>query len=791
VDEFVGVNLKIGGEDALERGLNNVARTVEQLTRHVARLSAQMGDAMKREAKKGEVAYLSAEQAKRRATEQTVREGNRLMVKLARDEIKTLGDAAKEHEKLEKEKTATAKREAAERLKAEAKAQREAVAAQRQAAREAQQGVRAASRASAVAAKEEAAARRTAINSRREYGRNMLGGAGGGLRDGAGSLASGAAMMTGALGTAGIVTGVQEEMQLRSRLTALAISTREEGKAPIDVEATRRQIQGLAGETGIKATDFAEALNQASEHGTGLAGVKAFQANLPMFSKLAMATDTKIQDIAENSATLTSLGVTDPEEQSRVIRTLATAAKSGNIAMHELGGLVAVGAGSQVAGQYQGTNADKVLQSSALMQMARMTGSTSAEDAATSAKNFYNDIAKKQTDLEALGVKTMVTGKDGKKVRRDAVDQYLDAIDKAKGDPTKLTGILGMQSQAAGAALQEAYKNNGGVTGARGAVNKLMSAAMTEKEVTDDSQKRLGDTATKVSIQLERFKAQVGEKLLPVLDENIGKFTALSGAVIDLVDHIAKGPVQAAAEFLAFKTVIGAASGAVSTWAGKLLQPVPLANVTGNVVNVSGGPGGAGGAAGTAAKPGMGEKLGAAGAGAVIGGTLGAVVADAANTSTAAIEADLDLNEAEKLAKKVKGGTATDAEKARAVRMASTAENERGRSVFGRVFSHATAGYRETFGEGKVTPGNLVSLLPMVAAFRGVIGGTGEEIRLGKLGQTGGKEAEQVSAMMREAFSGEIALKPGTEVSIKDMDKLIKAAEGKGPASTSILDRMK
>lgn len=267
------------------------------------------------------------------------------------------------------------------------------------------------------------------------------------------------------------------------------------------------------------------------------------------------------------------------------------------------------------------------------------------------------------------------------------------------------------------------------------------SSADVAKGTTDKAfALRAGTDTGQFKIAMETLTNDLGTKLQPRIAQLVPSVVKLASTFGEATIWIAENPKKAAAAFVGLTTVLGGleatagvAAKTLGGWALDKMLPklVPTMNVAATNVNVvGGGASGAGGAA-AAAGGGMGKAksvagvLGAVGLGAALGigaGELaaGSIEGDLAKRDSTAIEGG-------NLASKLRMGTATDADRAKAQTTLDEMKSNQDRGVAGRFLKNASAGLTGLFdgsaGLNMQTAGNLASLIPPVAMARGVVGG--------------------------------------------------------------------
>lgn len=608
----VRINFRIGGAEQVTRMLQSIAQATDKAARASVRSERQAGQEKVRD--------MNAAARQRIAIEADAqRQIQRMQLATHRNELAMSRDRARE----------------AARATAEEKRQAERTAKERQRILSGAVGGGASGDGKFV----------------RTLGRGVVSGAAGGVR-GAASIAVGAgSAVTGAVGLAGIQSAIERRLQLGKINAQLIADTNEKGKDPYKSSDLIAKQQKVAMSTGIEATSVAEAMSVAAGEGGGRKGLEAFTGELDKFAEIALASGTKLEDVAKLSATLTNNMVTSSEEQVKVVTDLLGAAKKNNVNLRDEAEKVMTVAGAHQAGGFAGGGAGRVVQSGALMQIAKLGGAGNREDAATAAKNFYSDIAGHEKNIRKLGVQT-VDKKSGKRI--DAVEQFIQLAEKSKGDITKIDPQFGTQSASVMGALSAAFRgentdlkdDSGKTMSGRAAVEKLMKESSTGgmefADVQKDAAIVMGDTSNKIARAMESFRAQIGDRLVPVVEQNVGNFAKLAESVVSATGYMVENPGKAAAAFLGLAAAMGAFQTALGVLGTGLLEkmfPKTLAsmNVTAANVIVGGKPGlptptpGTGGAAGGAAGA-AGTAAGTAGTAAGTAGTA----AGAAGTATKA-----------------------------------------------------------------------------------------------------------------------------------------------------------
>lgn len=524
----VVVNFKMGGEDALLRSI----RTVSQSATRIAVSDAQKRTQAERSAGKSRI---DREKQAARDIASVNKELNREISKQSKDAVNAARAAAKE------------------RLAIERQVNREIAADVRKMAKES----------------EAAAKRVAAVGAARSgvYG----GGAMAGLRRGAGVAGAATGLVTSAIGTAGIIDAVRNQMALQRSATQLSADIHTEGGFA-DPQEMITKAQKVAKATGIASTSVMEALSLASAHGGGEKGLKAFAGSLEKIGSMSLATGTKIEDLAEISAAMTNANVTSSDEQFEVMRSINAAAKEGNVNFKEMASYMTEVTSMHGASAFKATAVQRQLESSGMIQIAKM-GSGSAAEAATSARSFMADLtgATAQKFASAKGFSLYEKNAKGERTGLRAMPELIaDIYKNAKGDPEVLNKLFQRESKATVAQFTAAYKgensnlkdangnNLSGVDGVKALLANMTQQKQSEASVEAEATQMKRTAAVKFEMAMENFRAAVGEKLLPKLIEASPALLKLTDMAIALAGAFAEAPELVAGGFLAANAMMGA-----------------------------------------------------------------------------------------------------------------------------------------------------------------------------------------------------------------------------------------
>lgn len=749
----------------------------------------------------------------RKAAQARVREEKQASQTIAREQA----NAAKAAAKAELNERKAAMREAAtfqrEMDKAGARAFKERLREQDRAQRESQRT----QRAEALAAERVARASSGAIGDTRRAG---LSGAGRGFMRGAGIVGGVAALAAGGIGISMASDAVRSQLDLGERSALLQNSS---GRS-LDFA---KMSKSISNEVGVDASQVLGGFEKIAGKSGG-EGIDQVKDKFLELSKVARGAGVNMTDLGDVVATLVNRGV-KADDLVGVVEKLVQQGKDGAVEFKDLATMLDASSGA--LGRFKMGTGDRISTAGGLSQIARTYGKKSAEEATNSVEDLARDLGGKADIVQALtggkvvGTKTIggakhkvlgggvEVGTDDTRAQLRDVNTLLPEIIMgaiAKGNAGKLMGeggiftgnstaIVAPLIQAATMGITKNGSGRYGITGEgekadlRGAdAIKAMLAQFNGATVeAGGSAKAFANVMKSDGAQLaaatNRLKNEMGDKLAPVIAANIPNFIKLGNAALQVVSFVGENPKAAAASLVALTTAAGAAQGVVGKLADvamdKLFKATGVMNVTAGAVNVGGA--GAGSAAPVA---GAGTPLLAAGA-ATAALASGAVMAvgDIASRdqSTGSMAA-----EGRALAANIAAGKGTPAELKRAAEIKAKLEGDKGASgVFGRGGEGVIAGGKSLLsgeaGFDMKTLGNVASLIPQVAAIRGVVNAVGgSDTAKSMAGGDGGKGSDLAIAELGKALDRPTTLAPGQEIAITGMGELIAAvtaANANGP----------
>ncbi len=436
---------------------------------------------------------------------------------------------------------------------------------------------------------EERAVTRAQRMRERTAGRIMTG-AGRVANAGKAALAGGALMATAAMGNA-----VLDRAGFDSQVRKVA-------NAGFDAEkhGTREQLAARIKSTtaGINQTsgmDESEVLRGLSS-GIGISGdIDGMLSSLADLEKVASGTGADMGDIGETFGTLLKSFEGMPDAAERAKDMLYTLAGQGDLGSVELKDMATQG--SKLSGSVVGMSGDKthnLRTMSALMQLSRVSGATSAEEAGTSITALKSDLTRSASSLKKQGINVF----DENGQMNDLRGTLAEVVAKFGKDPTAMNKIFQEQSRKSVTGLVDISQQAGGGQAGKDAI----AAFFKEKDAQTVSRGAMDERAAFVAGGADRqwgkamgeFNREVGDKLLPELSKLIPELarltpyvTELAGAMADAVGWLAENPFEGAGILIA-------------GYIGKEIAAAKIGDLIRTAIEGGGGPL-PGGAVGTAA----------------------------------------------------------------------------------------------------------------------------------------------------------------------------------------------
>ncbi len=365
-------------------------------------------------------------------------------------------------------------------------------------------------------------------------------------------LAAGGAAAA-ALGTGLAVNAVYNRVGVDQSLRTVA----NQGFSPSDGRS-REQLYGQAKDITDRLANTTGASPEAltGAIGTIMAKTGNFDTaigSLEELNNLALATGSSIEDLgATYGGAVSSLkrgGATTEEAIKQALelsRVFAGQAKFGEIETSDLatqGGKL-IGSAAMFAGDRTKNLADM----GALAQMAAQGGATSAEDAATSVKNFGSDAIAK---ADKLGVNVW---SDSSKTKMRGADEIMaDAMKASGGNLEKLLTVFGAQSRALLVPNLDKFNEAGGGEAGRKAVLQnfadFRGQVLGQDEVNQSAGFAIESPGAKFAAEMNKLNQKLGDELLPKLPpliDQMGRLTPyltdLATAAANAADWLAENP---------------------------------------------------------------------------------------------------------------------------------------------------------------------------------------------------------------------------------------------------------
>lgn len=382
------------------------------------------------------------------------------------------------------------------------------------------------------------------------------------------SVAMGAGgVALGALGTGAAVVGTaaRDAFSLDEKARRISINSRQAGQDAVSPDMIREELEAVAhANRGMKAEDV----------GTGVGSFVSKTGDLDsalryadLFAKVASATGESFENIANVGADLqNNLKIETLSEMETAMQSLLIQGKKGAIEFGDMSRAMAKPLAAAAA--FGGFNKEEgTAKVGGLMQLAKVGGASSAEDASTAVARIFSGLAMETKRLDAAGVKTR--DKDGNALPIEKI--LTDTIAKVGGnDMTKkysgLTAIFGAEAiKAVNPMIATYQKTFAGTKGTddqkRMAAEKAVAAQLEENmrvyqgsgEIVRDAALAQAGPSAQVVAMWETMVATVGGELIPVIAENAESISSIATDLIPIVGdglQIFIGTVEATADTL-------------------------------------------------------------------------------------------------------------------------------------------------------------------------------------------------------------------------------------------------
>lgn len=423
------------------------------------------------------------------------------------------------------------------------------------------------------------------------FGRTVVGGAMAPVRAVSGMAGSASRIVAGGLalgGVAGIYDIVKKTVNLEGQ--AGAIENLSNGK--FTSGEIMNKANAAAKLTGIDSSDVMAGISAfAARTGDVETGLK----NTGVFAKTARATDASVEDIALTASDLsTKFGIKNVEDMTNALGMLTQQGKDGSFELKDMAKqFPKIGA---AAANYGLFGIEGVKQLGGFSQIARR-GVGNSESASTSVEQFFNQLAKKNSKLEKgdFGRKFSIYNVSGDQTSgsKDLLTMIPELIDSVDGNMGSMIKVLDARGNRAVSTLlpiyNKAFKSATGTNeqrraAAREAVRNEMVRTINvqgdSKMLERDFGRRMQKTDAKLGVTGETLKAEVGARLLPVLQEMIPKFAEMIPSLVDLTAKFA----EAAPALIDFTSMLASVGLTAASWVAENPVKAALAAVAAGIL---------------------------------------------------------------------------------------------------------------------------------------------------------------------------------------------------------------
>lgn len=755
------INMRIGGEEALERSVKSVVQTTVQAankaSREQIRASKEASDAAKRAAKE------EADAKKR---------------------------ALKEAADFEKELDRASRRRFQERVREQDRARRQQ--------------------------EQQARAHAKALDS---FHSGYRGAATRGLSNAASGVANVASMALGGFGAATAFDAVKKQLDIQKRVALLQNQVGSKGLGKTgdfgtDAAAFSNKMKGV-----ISSSD-ALGLYENIAQKAGGEGLAEAAPQLENLTKIAIGAGVSMDDLGAAIGGMLTKGVKG-DEMVKVVEGLVQQGKDGSVEFKQLASLLDSSTGALL--KFKTAAGDRVLQAGGLSQIAKTFGKKSAEESTNSVVDLARDMAGKADLIQTLtgGKKagTRLVGGKKQAIIKGGVDVGVEGTNRAQLKDIIQTLPDIIEGLAKNKNLGKLEGQGGIFTGNASAITTPLAQAFTlgitknksgRYEITQDGQtsdlkgkeavkellKQFTEAAPKAGESLKAFEnvtqtssvqfsaamnlltQKMGQDLAPRIVELTPHLLKLGEALGTAISFIAESPKKA----LALYAGANVGKELIGQFLKTAFSSVSTMTVTAANVSVGGGgptpPGGAGAGAGVggAMKPGAnlataGAVLAGAGIGAALGG---AMVSDMSgkHKSTEDLRRSY-INESNDLYLRLGTDKERRGDRERAQQIMNAMDQGTSQEGgFGSRFAKSFANPYKELASGNVTLGNVAKALPFFNVAASLTDAA-----------SGGKnqdEAGKASAALKEALKQPMKIQDGTKFELAQMDQLLAAVRGGG-----------
>lgn len=521
--------------DFLARGVPEFSRALKTVSDSVARYESGQTRA-----------GVAGARTRTTAVEKEARDKIRAMQKADREHSKALSHGLREAEKAARAEALAVERGARDRVRAMQRADDAVKRIREQSVRET---ARAEEQKNAESAKWVRKRERESDFARHRIVNTIGGAAASGFRSGLGRVAQATQQVAGTVLSLGGGFSVADSVQRASGLRGEAADLANSGfnaNAPNAANRTKRSTNELVGASravgikyGIGAEDAMKGLGEFTKVTGDLdTGMKM----LDEMAALARATGSSLADVAAAGANVAAVLPETADKGAKTMAVLRGIAGQGKLGAVEMSDLAKqMGKVVAASGKFEGDNIENIMKMGALAQAARGGGGAWNAATATTAVGSFAAVFGKNARREQFKKRGIdIEGQDGK--IRDPIEILADSIDKTGGDSKDMNELFGsvMADRATAKFVglyKDAEKNQKGTGKAAiyGEVNRLTKgAAMSKGDVSKAASERSGEMDAQFASMREKFDQAVEKQLIPKFLELVPVIEKMIPVFIDL-----------------------------------------------------------------------------------------------------------------------------------------------------------------------------------------------------------------------------------------------------------------
>lgn len=740
---IVKIEYKIGGEDAVLRSFQTILQASQRAAKEQIKSAREVAAVRERSAKavksvndNGNAKTAAANAAKevrdaKRAADAKIAENKRVLDRLESDA-----------------KAATRKREAGERAADERSTKRVIRDSERREAAEA----RAERRKTVVRQMEERKGQRLShsmefaqidnINNRRGRIRSAVGDAvKRGASSGVGVLQAGAGLVGGYLGTQTVLDAGKSQLDLGKRQALLQNAAGDAGNGTVELS---KSISNVVGEDAGSIMGGLEKIAGKS----GGAGLEEVKGHMMELAQIAKGAGVSMEDLGDVTATLFNRGIKG-KDLANNIRMLVQQGKDGAVEFKDMATMLDASSGALL--NFKMGASDRAMTAGGLSQIARTYGKKSAEESTNSVVDLGRDLGSKAKLIKSLaGVDVHVEGSKGSQMKdvNELLPKIISGMLK-KGTAARLMGADGVFTGNAtsvvnplmqAAALGIVKRGNGkdarfgiaedgetptlrGEAAVKAMLDQFEKAAMDEAAAARAFANVMATQAEQTNVAMNKLKNDLGDKLAPVIAKASPEIVKMITAFGEITAWALSNPFKAVGALMVASMAQSLLASAGGSLVDKLLsKAIPSLAVTAGTVNVVGGAGAGGLAAlgpGGATMAGLNATTVAGVAAAGAGGYM------VGSALTSATDKDIEASNRSRQNAGIKAlslaseGLKDPAKMTEAKALLGNLQGEKDKGAVAR-FGEGIIGGAKGLMAGDISAGNIMSLIPQVAAVRGI-----------------------------------------------------------------------